>query len=248
MELADRVTRSGKDTPSNFDRAQGNSEPEKWSEDRVELALANHGSKGLAVIINAELAAEREKLKAYVASVNNADRHNAKWQERAEKAEQQLLQAHAAIVKHNQQEQESTGYPSIISIDQSMLDEHDKEVREKAWADKRIEVELTAMKNHDAEVRKPLVELLRSVHTWFMQQAPQHYNGCGLWIDVDDELSRHPRENCILDVDSPTLPPVREEYLQCGCRNCRDALAKVKSANVRTQAPLAATQNLTGNP
>jgi hypothetical protein len=39
---------------------------------------------------NAALAAEREKFKAYVASVNHADRHNAKWQKRAEKAEQQL--------------------------------------------------------------------------------------------------------------------------------------------------------------
>jgi phage-related tail protein len=37
-----------------------------------------------------QLAAEREKLKSYIASVNNADRHNAKWQERAEKAEKQL--------------------------------------------------------------------------------------------------------------------------------------------------------------
>lgn len=76
--------------------------------------------------------------------------------------------------------------------------------------------------------REQLVELLRSVHMWFMQQAPQHYNGCGLWIDVDVELSEHPRENCILDVDSPTLPPERDEYLQCGCSDCRNALTKVK--------------------
>lgn len=89
-------------------------------------------------------------------------------------------------------------------------------------------IDLSLLRQHDAEVRKPLVELLRSVHTWFMQQAPHHYNGCGLWIDVDATLAEHPRENCILDVDSPTLPPEREEYLQCGCSNCRDALAKAK--------------------
>ena len=39
---------------------------------------------------------------------------------------------------------------------------------------------------------------------------------------------KHPRQNCILDVDSPTLPPERDEYLQCGCASCRAALAKVK--------------------
>ena len=83
----------------------------------------------------------------------------------------------------------------------------------------------TALERHDAEVRKPLVELLRGVHTWFMQQSPRHYNGCGLWIDVDATLAEHPRDNCILDVDSPTAIHDREEYLQCGCANCRRQLA-----------------------
>ena len=35
------------------------------------------------------------------------------------------------------------------------------------------------------EVRK----LLRSVHDWFLQKAPDHYKGCGLYIDVEAELS-----------------------------------------------------------
>lgn len=97
------------------------------------------------------------------------------------------------------------------------------------WTTRAIaQVAAENIKRNDTEVRKPLVDLLRSVHTWFMQQAPQHYNGCGLWIDVDETLTEYPRENCILDVDSPTLPPARDEYLQCGCANCREALAKVK--------------------
>ena len=31
----------------------------------------------------------------------------------------------------------------------------------------------------------PAMELLKTVHEWFMERAPEHYNGCGLWIDVD---------------------------------------------------------------
>ena len=33
--------------------------------------------------------------------------------------------------------------------------------------------------------RNKALELLKTVHQWFMQKAPEHYNGCGLWIDVD---------------------------------------------------------------
>ncbi len=39
-----------------------------------------------------------------------------------------------------------------------------------------------------AAAQQPLVDLLRGVHEWFMKQAPEHYNGCGLWIDVDATL------------------------------------------------------------
>lgn len=35
---------------------------------------------------------------------------------------------------------------------------------------------------------KQATELLRSLHNWFMETAPEHYNGCGLWFDVDDFL------------------------------------------------------------
>jgi len=33
--------------------------------------------------------------------------------------------------------------------------------------------------------RDEVLKLLKTVHEWFMQKAPEHYNGCGLWIDVD---------------------------------------------------------------
>lgn len=41
-----------------------------------------------------------------------------------------------------------------------------------------------ALREHHAEV----LSLLKSVHSWFMEKAPEHYNGCGLWIDVDITL------------------------------------------------------------
>jgi MoxR-like ATPase len=42
--------------------------------------------------------------------------------------------------------------------------------------------------------RKEVTDLLHSVHNWFMQQAPEHYNGCGLWLDVDAFLKSRPRQ------------------------------------------------------
>lgn len=33
-----------------------------------------------------------------------------------------------------------------------------------------------------------------------------------------------PRATCILDCDSPTLPPSNQERMQCGCVNCRKDL------------------------
>lgn len=35
------------------------------------------------------------------------------------------------------------------------------------------------------------------------------------------------RENCILECDSPSYPPQTEEYIQCGCKYCRLALADI---------------------
>lgn len=32
-------------------------------------------------------------------------------------------------------------------------------------------------------------ELLRLLHDWFLQQAPEHYKGCGLYIDVSAAIS-----------------------------------------------------------
>ena len=33
------------------------------------------------------------------------------------------------------------------------------------------------------------------------------------------------RENCILECDSSSYPPETSEYIQCGCKYCRLALA-----------------------
>jgi hypothetical protein len=35
------------------------------------------------------------------------------------------------------------------------------------------------------------------------------------------------RENCILDCDSPSYPPETNEYIQCGCKDCRKYLANL---------------------
>lgn len=32
--------------------------------------------------------------------------------------------------------------------------------------------------------------LLKALHEWFLDQAPEKYKGCGLWIDVENEVSR----------------------------------------------------------
>ena len=37
------------------------------------------------------------------------------------------------------------------------------------------------------------LELLRSLHDWFLSQAPQHYKGCGLCIDVEAALEARER-------------------------------------------------------
>lgn len=37
------------------------------------------------------------------------------------------------------------------------------------------------------------------------------------------------REDCILDLDSPSFPPEMEEYRQCGCKYC---LAALKDAEI----------------
>jgi len=39
------------------------------------------------------------------------------------------------------------------------------------------------------------------------------------------KIGKNLRENCILDLDSPSYPPELEEYIQCGCKYCRLALA-----------------------
>lgn len=47
--------------------------------------------------------------------------------------------------------------------------------------------ELADLKQQNAE----LMQLLKSVHEWFMEKSPENYNGCGLWIDVDMTIREH---------------------------------------------------------
>ena len=56
----------------------------------------------------------------------------------------------------------------------------------------------TISRLHDE--KRELLQLLKSVHSWFMEKAPEHYNGCGLWIDVDITL----RESANAEVSDPT--------------------------------------------
>lgn len=48
--------------------------------------------------------------------------------------------------------------------------------------DLRKKYELAMRKSSEA------VELLKSLHDWFLEVSPENYRGCGLWIDVDDFL------------------------------------------------------------
>lgn len=46
------------------------------------------------------------------------------------------------------------------------------------------------------EEKHELLRLLKSVHMWFVEKAPEHYNGCGLWIDVDMTLRESEQPCC----------------------------------------------------
>lgn len=56
---------------------------------------------------------------------------------------------------------------------------------------------LALRRNHDTlrEQHAEVLQLLKSVHGWFMEAAPEHYNGCGLWIDVDITLRESDTES-----------------------------------------------------
>ena len=48
---------------------------------------------------------------------------------------------------------------------------------------------------HAEADKERLIGMLGSLHRWMMEKAPQHYNGCGLWIDVDGELADAARKD-----------------------------------------------------
>jgi hypothetical protein len=54
--------------------------------------------------------------------------------------------------------------------------------------------------------------------------------GTGAFIEVVVWIPREeiaPREVCILECDSPSYPPEKDEHRQCGCQSCLDHLAKL---------------------
>jgi hypothetical protein len=63
----------------------------------------------------------------------------------------------------------------------------DSPVDKVRWLARRCDgSDRTISRLHDE--KRELLRLLKSVHSWFMAKAPEHYNGCGLWIDVDITL------------------------------------------------------------
>jgi len=42
---------------------------------------------------------------------------------------------------------------------------------------------------------KYLEQLLQSLHSWFLKSAPEHYKGCGLYMDIADELRQEEQED-----------------------------------------------------
>lgn len=63
----------------------------------------------------------------------------------------------------------------------------DSPVDKVRWLARRCDSSDRTISRLHAEKRE-LLQLLKSVHLWFMEKAPEHYNGCGLWIDVDIKL------------------------------------------------------------
>lgn len=107
--------------------------------------------------------------------------------------------------------------PRLLADVESALEEYPKVPREVwigtdspvdkvRWLARRCDgSDRTISRLHDEvsrlhDEKRELLQLLKSVHSWFMEKAPEHYNGCGLWVDVDitlresanDELSDGP--------------------------------------------------------
>ena len=69
----------------------------------------------------------------------------------------------------------------------------DSPVDKVRWLARRCDgSDRTISRLHDE--KRELLQLLKSVHSWFMEKAPEHYNGCGLWIDVDITLRESANE------------------------------------------------------
>ena len=56
-------------------------------------------------------------------------------------------------------------------------------------------------------------ELLRRLHDWFLEAAPEHYAGCGLYFDVNERLAAAPeplrvgREDVAKAISPEYAPP-----------------------------------------
>lgn len=75
----------------------------------------------------------------------------------------------------------------VAALDGS--EEQEVRLGQYGWSPAYADV-LALRRKHDAlrEQHAEVLQLLKTVHSWFMEKAPEHYNGCGLWIDVDITL------------------------------------------------------------
>lgn len=56
----------------------------------------------------------------------------------------------------------------------------------------RAEVQALREENNDLRIgQTEVLSYLKSLHEWFLAKAPEHYKGCGLWIDVDITLKAY---------------------------------------------------------
>lgn len=52
----------------------------------------------------------------------------------------------------------------------------------------KLFLELSQVTNARTAKELKLLKLLNGVHSWFIQKAPEHYKGCGLFLDVQHIL------------------------------------------------------------
>lgn len=56
-------------------------------------------------------------------------------------------------------------------------------------------------------------ELLRRLHDWFLEAAPEHYAGCGLYFDVNESLAAAPEPLRVAEKDVRSVLLVADHAL-----------------------------------